>query len=284
MAGTGRPWRLPACPGRAEHVAGTAAAVRGSARAETGPVSGDAFGLLLQEAVELHERGTLRAHALFQIVERDDGALMLGPAKFYLAEPGGWLECERRAARNLAGRVLDVGAGAGRIALFLQRRGIAVTALDTSPGAVEVCRRRGVRDVVCATIDEHMAAGERYDSFALFGNNLGLLESRERAVEALDALAGMASPGARLVGASMDPHRIRDPVTAGYMSRNAEAGRLPGQWCARERFRNVATPWSDFLWCAPAELERLIARSRWRLTAVDQGPGPNYAATLVLRR
>ena len=41
------------------------------------------------------------------------------------------------------GPVLDLGAGAGRASLYLQDRGLAVTAIDASPGAVQVCRRRG---------------------------------------------------------------------------------------------------------------------------------------------
>jgi SAM-dependent methyltransferase len=45
------------------------------------------------------------------------------------------------------GPVLDLGAGAGRAALYFQQRGLPVAAVDASPGAVEVCRRQGIADV-----------------------------------------------------------------------------------------------------------------------------------------
>jgi SAM-dependent methyltransferase len=52
------------------------------------------------------------------------------------------------------GPVLDLGAGAGRAGLYLQRPGLAVTAVDASPGAVEVCRRRGVADVWLGEVND----------------------------------------------------------------------------------------------------------------------------------
>lgn len=44
------------------------------------------------------------------------------------------------------GRVLDVGAGAGRHALALQERGLPVRAIDVSAESVALMRARGVRD------------------------------------------------------------------------------------------------------------------------------------------
>jgi SAM-dependent methyltransferase len=53
-----------------------------------------------------------------------------------------------------SGPVLDLGAGAGRAALYFQQRGLPVTAVDASPGAVEVCRRRGVADVRLGDVND----------------------------------------------------------------------------------------------------------------------------------
>ena len=72
---------------------------------------------------------------------------------------------------------------------------MAVTGLDTSPGAIEVARKRGLRDTVLNTVDAYARATARYDTFLLLGNNLGLIEGRERAPAFLAALAAPGPPG-----------------------------------------------------------------------------------------
>lgn len=48
---------------------------------------------------------------------------------------------ERKALELSKGKTLDIGAGAGSHALYLQNeRDLEVTALDISPKSVEVCR------------------------------------------------------------------------------------------------------------------------------------------------
>ena len=83
-----------------------------------------------------------------EIVERDDG--FISPSTFgpvaYFTPLRRWPKTERQAIRIARGRVLDVGCGAGRVGLHLQERGHDVVGIDLSPLAVEVSRRRGVRD------------------------------------------------------------------------------------------------------------------------------------------
>jgi len=253
------------------------------------PTIGDAFGELMRAALA-EERGQGQRPTIggqlprpvIEIVERDDALINGAPAARYLSPPEDWPDFERRALDRLDGRVLDIGAGAGRVALALQERGVPVTGLDISPASVEVARARGVRETALATVDDHARSGERYDAFALFGNNIGLFGGRERAPVFLAALAAMARPGALLVGQGMDPYGRADEVHNAYHARNRAAGRMGGQLRLRVRHRELATEWFDYLLCDPEELAGLVHGTAWRLADIDEVDAPFYVATLRL--
>ena len=80
------------------------------------------------------------------MVERDDGYVNVMTADVYFAPFADWPERQHQAMQFVKGRVLDVGAGAGRHALHVQEQGHNVVAIDVSPMAIEVCRKRGVKD------------------------------------------------------------------------------------------------------------------------------------------
>jgi SAM-dependent methyltransferase len=255
------------------------------------PPIGDVFGEMIRDAYAVRTgvgprplAGGRLPRPVIEIIERDDGLINGAPADHYLAEPGDWQPHDHRALRLVRGAVLDIGAGAGRTAIELQRRGMAVTGLDTSKGAIEVARRRGLRDTVLNTVDGYARARARYDTFLLLGNNLGLLEGRERAPVFLAALAALARPGARIIAQGTDPYGTTDPVHVSYHRRNRARGRLGGQLRLRLRYRLVATEWFDYLNCSVEELESLLAGTPWRLTFVDDADRPYYLAVMELAR
>ncbi|WP_290120571.1 methyltransferase domain-containing protein [Actinomadura sp. DC4] len=216
-------------------------------------------------------------------MERDDGMVKAAPVASWIATTDQWSDDDRRALDLLKGKVLDVGAGGGRAARALQDRGHPVTAMDVSPGAVDVCRRQGIRSVVHGTVDDHAATGARYDSFLLLGGNLGLLDSRERAPEFLRALATMAAPGAVIVGQGNNRTDSTDPEHLAYNRRNLRAGRIAGQRTMRIRHRDMATPWFHYLCLAPRELSELATGTGWELTDVVNATNSTaYLATLHL--
>jgi len=233
-----------------------------------GPRVGDAFGLMLRAAA------SAPTGSVAEIIERDDGYIYAQRPDRYFAPPEEWHEFERAALELARGDVLDVGCGAGRFALALQDRGVPVTGIDVSGGAVEVCGKRGVRSVIQGTVAG--LAGARFDTFLLMGENLGLLESARRAPEFLAELAAVARPGARIIGHGADPRAAADP----YLSRDRPPGQLPGEMVIRVRHRDVATAWFGYLLCSPDELGALARGSGWRLTSVEYADKVNYLAVL----
>jgi SAM-dependent methyltransferase len=255
------------------------------------PAVGDAFGDMIRDAYAVRTgigprplAGGRLPRPVIEVVERDDGLINGAPVDHYLAEPDEWQPHDHRALRLVRGAVLDIGVGAGRTAIELQRRGIAVTGLDISAGAIEIARKRGLRDTVLTTVDEYAARAQaRYDTFLLLGNNLGLIESRERAPVFLDALATLSRPGARLIAHGTDPYGTTDPVHVGYHRRNRERGRLGGQLRLRVRYRMMASAWFDYLVCSVDELESLLSETSWRLTSIDNADRPYYLAVMERR-
>jgi len=97
--------------------------------------------------------------------------------EFYRPDNQPLPELERTALGLCRGRTLDLGAGAGRHALELQRRGLEVTAIDVAPEAVDVMRERGVTDARCG--DFAAVAGERFDTIVLLMHGIGLVGTLE---------------------------------------------------------------------------------------------------------
>lgn len=104
------------------------------------PRIGDAFGRTLQRCWAVGAA----PGAAFEIAERDDGYISAADATRYFTPAEVLSELDQWEVALTQGRILDVGAGAGRHALALQQQGKDVQGLVPSAGAVEVARQRGV--------------------------------------------------------------------------------------------------------------------------------------------
>ena len=74
-------------------------------------------------------------------------------------------EIEQFALHLCKGKVLDIGAGAGEHALYLQERGVDVTGLDIAEGCQTVMQEKGLQKVLLADIMDY--SGERFDTLLM---------------------------------------------------------------------------------------------------------------------
>jgi SAM-dependent methyltransferase len=215
------------------------------------------------------------------VLERDDDyAGPALPAEVFFADPGDWPLPERQVFELVHGRVLDVGCGAGRHSLEAQRRGFEVVAIDISPGAVEVCRRRGVQDVRLLPLGGVDASLGLFDTVLMMCGNVGLVGDAEEALRILRTLHDLTTPAGRIVLDSVDPHQDADSSDLAYQERNRARGRMPGQVTIRLRYADRATPWFELLNLSPSELERLVVPTGWRTAQLVEGEPPDYYAAL----
>ncbi len=165
----------------------------------------------------------------YEIVEREDGLIDIGSALPYFQEHENWPIHEREAIQRVRGDVLDIGCGAGRVALYLQARGHRVSAIDNSPLAVRVAKLRGVRTARVLSINQIPSLRGPFGTIVLYGNNFGLVGGFKTARRLLRAMRGITTPDAVILAAAADPYSTQDPVHLEYHEKNRRRGRMAGQ-------------------------------------------------------
>jgi len=83
-------------------------------------------------------------------------------------------EIEQKALSLCQGKVLDVGCGAGSHSLYLQQeKNLQVKAIDTSEGAIEIARKRGIENATCE--DFFKLKDEIFDTILMLMNGIGIV-------------------------------------------------------------------------------------------------------------
>jgi SAM-dependent methyltransferase len=219
------------------------------------------------------------------VIERDDGYVDAPDmAAIYSADVAAWPVHERRGLRWVRGRVLDIGCGAGRVALHFQRRGSDVLGIDNSPLAVKVCRLRGLRKVRVLSISDLSDKLGLFDTIVMYGNNFGLFSNPSRARRLLRRFRSFTTEDARIIATTFDPHQTKKPEHRSYQRRNLARGRMAGQIRLRIRYKQLATPYYDYLFVSKAELNRILQGTGWHVARWIDSQGPAYSAIIGRNR
>jgi SAM-dependent methyltransferase len=214
-------------------------------------------------------------------IERDDGYLDAAHSpEAYFAPYGSWPRSNQQALALARGRVLDIGCGAGRHGLHLQRKGRIVTGIDSSRLAVAVCKRRGLERARVLPITRLPAGLGPFDTVLLMGNNFGLFGTPRRARWLLRRFHRLTAADSLIIAETLDPYTTDDSFHLSYQRRNRRRRRPAGQIRMRVRYLVHATPWYDYLFVSRREMRAVLAGTGWRLRRTFRGPSGTYVAVI----
>lgn len=218
----------------------------------------------------------------FEIVERDDGYIdVSGGPPVYFSEYRNWPGHYTEAMKFVTGRVLDIGCGAGRIGLYLQKKGFDVTGIDSSPLAIKTSRERGLRKARLMSITRIGSDLGKFETLLMLGNNFSLLGNFKKARWLLKRFYHMTTQDARIIAESNQYTDTNEKFHLEYHKFNRTRGRRPGEARLRIRYKSYATPWFDFLMATREDLTEIVSGTGWVIDRLINSGTAAYIAIIV---
>lgn len=219
---------------------------------------------------------------VFEIIEREDGYIEAGMIKDYIQDTGRY-EGLKRVLPYLHGKIIDVGCGAGRTALQLQKKGFDVTGIDISKKALLVAKKLGLKKAQHISLEKLLKNKQLpFTTFLFLGHNFGIFENWKKARRLLKLLFDKSPEDAILIAETMDPYGTNNPDHLWYHHWNRKRDRMPGQIKLRIRHKKIVGEWFDYLFVSRSEMKELLKDTGWKIIKILPSIGESY--TVVLRK
>lgn len=212
------------------------------------------------------------------VVHGDDGENEIVPIRVFFRGPADFSALEEAALDLCRGCVLDAGAGAGCHSLVLQGQKLPVCAIDIAPEAVEVMRKRGVKDARCADVFSFQE--EPFDTILMMMNGIGVVGD----LSGLDRFLGDAhrllKPDGQILLDSYDPNWTEDPDEVPSPEVGGHTGRYLGEMRFQLEYRGTNGPPLAWLFVDSKILAERAVKAGWSCEVIWQEEEGHYLARL----
>jgi SAM-dependent methyltransferase len=193
------------------------------------------------------------------------------PLDGYFYKPEELPEFDVFALSCCKGRVLDIGAAAGRHALALAGDGMEVVAMDISGKCCEVMVERGVLEVIQGDIFDFN--GGNFDTVLMLMNGIGLVGDLSGYLSILEKLKNVVNPGGRIIFDSSD---------ISYLDRDqpVENDAYYGVIDFSYEYHSIRGPWFQWLYIDPLRACRLAREAGWHPEIIYEDETDTYLVML----
>lgn len=226
-------------------------------------------------AIKDYDAGDINAKVRFF---REDGEITdLAISTFYRSPID--IPLDKIALEACRGRVLDVGAGVGIHSLYLQEKGFSVCAMDVSPEACQVMKKRGIREVRCASFAGFKAGP--FDTLLILGRSIGMVENINGLDRFLKDTRSLVKSGGQILLNSLDVSRTDNPLNLAYHQVNIKAGRYIGEVKMQLEYKGIKAPFTGYIHVDAVTLAEHAEKAGWMCEILVQEENGNYLAKLI---
>ena len=179
-------------------------------------------------------------------------------------------ELEYYALSLCQGKVLDVGAGVGSHALYLQSQAVNVTALEVAAISAGIMKKRGVNKVINAAYQDLPSA--KYDTLLLLMNGIGLVGTLAGLKDFLRQAPSRFSQGGQLIFDSSD--------IAYLYEEDLPTDRYYGELRYRYEYRGQRGEWFPWLYVDADTLLTIAHAEGWHGQVVYEEDTGQYLVRL----
>ncbi len=185
---------------------------------------------------------------------------------------------EQNALNLCKGKILDIGCGAGSHALYLQENQRSVHAIDISEGAIEVCKKRGVKEARC--IDIMNISEEKYDTLLLLMNGTGIFENVNKVSSYLQKLKSLLQPNGQILVDSSDLQYMYDSNEDGAIW--VPSDHYYGELTFTMKYKGETTTPFPWLYLDETLFEKLCTENELQFEIISRGDNFDYLARLTV--
>ncbi|MFP4093278.1 MAG: class I SAM-dependent methyltransferase [Cyclobacteriaceae bacterium] len=224
----------------------------------------DPYGRALYDYFSRGEADPLLLHTSYDETEEM-------PVDWFFRDEHDFPELETHALSLCRGKILDIGAGAGSHALYLQEQELEVYALEQSPYCVRIMQERGIRQTIQQPYQ--LYTGHGYDTLLLLMNGIGITGT-------LEGLRSFLKQAHRWLHS--DGCIILDSSDISYLYEGQKKHLYPyfGEISYQYEYQGEKGEWFNWLYIDAGMLKKLAAPLGWRTEVLFEDHNDQYLAIL----